>query len=234
MKILHINFKLSNKWGYKIINACNKANLKGLLSTPAPWKDEALLHFCSRLDALSLCIQRLNTDVQRLFKEIDTHSPDIIEECVNEGRALVTTNNQLRVAFMVDIHSYLYELDACIEFLTEHILIPIYSEIFQWNKNRIKKYVTTKLQESNINPKYIREVKDLRNHYTHSKSAHIALALEEKDIIILKSNIHDFSDPNEFFYLGSDLAKFNSSFWNSMRVIENFIEHDIKNLDHGS
>ncbi|SMF69329.1 MULTISPECIES: hypothetical protein [Paenibacillus] len=232
MKVLHITFLIDQKWGYRIINSCKKAFDSGIFQTESPWEKDAFLHTASRLDGLVFSITKLNETTDQLMKEISNIDPVELKMCLDEDRSYFLSDRFMRQAMMFYIHSFLYEIDSCLEFITNHVLLPIYHNLHQWNKNKIKDHISIKLSEQGINPTYIREVTSLRNHFTHHASAHIAVDIDRQDIIIMKKNILDFSETStsEFIYLKEDLSRLNDEFWKSIRIIEEIVEADIQLL----
>ena len=113
-------------------------------------------------------------------------------------------DDDLKFTLLVDIDSLLFELNACCE-----LMMRLFEALYRHVGNPIQKNQTglvikKVLDEAGQNPDWFVILDTHRNFFMHKGAPYIAVDLTKApmyDLLIMKTNLFEFTDPSKFFTL---------------------------------
>jgi hypothetical protein len=199
---LHINYVPENGWVLTIMSR--------LLNSPDPqlrrafqdWSATPLMELgfaiTTRMHMLGLCIRRLNDQVSRLRDELSGDLPQVEWSLAKRG-AFTLKDKDLPYELLLDMDSFIFETRSLYEIMGK-FLAELFRALFG------KAVTETDLQEilsaSNIDTRWIAELRENRKLFFHQTAPWLAVSVEGDQIkfdpVMLKRNVHTFDDPNSF------------------------------------
>jgi hypothetical protein len=199
---LHINYVPENGWVLTIMSR--------LLNSPDPqlrrafedWSDTPLMELgfaiTTRLHMLGLCIRRLNDQVSRLRDELSGDLPQVEWSLAKRG-AFTLKDKELPYELLLDMDSFIFETRSLYEIMGKFL-----AELFRALFGKAVKEADLQaiLSASNIDTRWIAELRENRKLFFHQTAPWLAVSVEgdqmKFDPVMLKRNVHTFDDPNSF------------------------------------
>jgi hypothetical protein len=199
---LHINYVPENGWVLTIMSR--------LLNSPDPplrrafedWSDTPLMELgfaiTTRMHMLGLCIRRLNDQVSRLRDELSGDLPQV-EWSLAKGGAFTLKDKELPYELLLDMDSFIFETRSLYEIMGK-FLAELFRALF--GKAVTEADLQAILSASNIDTRWIAELRENRKLFFHQTAPRLAVSVEgdqmKFDPVMLKRNVHTFDDPNSF------------------------------------
>jgi hypothetical protein len=222
-KWLHIEYLSKDKWVLPLITALNRGIAKGKYKRLSPYIDELALHVTTRLDALYFLRKRINKELELLYKEVKTHTPQHKYTIKHQGQTF-RINNDLKYNLIIDIDAFLFETKSCgdliIKFLKEvynHIGIPFKTEEV---RERYKNVI-----ENQIGCDWLKTLVRYRNFFVHEGTPYVAVDITNPSIpslIIMKKNLKKFGSSRHFITI-SEVIDIVQGFYDSLPLLQNDI-----------
>jgi len=215
-KFLHITYMADNNWGYPIWSAIHAVIPPAQL--PEQLKQEIgdlVLGISVRLDYLPSIINRINDGVNRLYDEVKQRDKSS-DRCAYEPKP------GIKYPLLVDINSFLFEVYSClllVETLGKKVLRQIMQKQVQGSLVRVVLRAKGKPSE------WLDRLRDWRHHFTHGGTPWVAVCLDQEptyDLLVMKYNVHDFSDAETFFRL-SELDQVLKGFMEAIMLAQQHI-----------
>lgn len=222
-KFLHITYNADNNWGYPLWDAINAIVPRAQL--PDPLRSEIgdlVLAVSVRLDCLPTIIGRINDSVNRLYDEVKQRDK-ALDKYAYEPKAGV------KYPLLIDINSFLSEVYSGLD-LVEKLGKKIFRKIVR--KPVQDSLVRAVLEAKGKSLEWLDKLEDWRHHFTHGGTPWIAVCLDrepEYDLLIMKSNVHDFNNAEAFFRL-SELDQVRKGFIKAIMLVQQHIVDEAKGL----
>ena len=216
-KFLHITYNADNNWGYPIWNAIHA------VVPPAQIPDhlrreigDLVLAVSVRLDCLPTVIDRINGSVNRLYEEVKQRDK-ASDRCAYEPRSGV------KYPLLIDINSFLSEIYSGLD-LVEKLGKKVLRQV-------VKKPVRGSLIRAVLEAKgrsleCLDKFESWSDHFTHGGTPWMAVSLDREpeyyDLLIMKSNVHNFNDAETFFRL-SELDEARKGFVQAIMLVQQYI-----------
>lgn len=222
-QFLHINYISKNTWGYPLWNALNAAVSRG---DAVPLSDQLkheigdlVLAVSVRLDYLPSIIDRINGNVKLLYDEVKQRDRTL-DKYVYEPKA------EVKYPLLVDINSFLSEIFSGLE-LVETLGKKVLRRVL---RRRVVEdsLIEAVLTAQGASMEWFEKLKDWRHHFMHCGTPWIAVCLDQEpayDLLVMKSNIHDFNNAETFFRL-SELNQVLKGFMEALRLVQERIVND--------
>lgn len=204
-----------NPWVLPIWTAYHEAQKAGVLPTIPGYLSQLAIDLSTRLDLLPFVIKRIDSKVQKIYKAAE--SVPLEERCrPNEKCYGIRIDEELKQTFLLDIDSLLFEFDSCCELITRFIgkLHTIAGDAVNESEagQRVKQILIEAGKETTWFTSLVRD----RNHFIHAAAPWLAVDLSDLsriDVLIMRENLLEFSDPKKFLRLS-----------NLEEIIQGFIE----------
>jgi hypothetical protein len=200
---LHLDQEFPDPWMYPVLQAFRKAADEGSLSEPPKELGELSLHISTRFGMIKRLVARLNRRVDELLRWAQsTYTPDHVFTDRREGCALSISQDSL-YDLLVDLDALLFELNAegdlfkeLLSLVHQHVGRPI-------PKKKLGESLLALLKASGSDPQWFLRLDAHRNFFAHSGSPYVAIDITKDpwELLIVKSNVKRFDDPNSFFPL---------------------------------
>ena len=216
-KFLHIRYESKNAWGYPLWNAINAAVLRG---DTAPLSDQLkreigdlVLAVSVRLDYLPSIIDRINESLKRLYEEVKQRDK-------TKDRYAYEPKSDVKFPLLVDINSFLFEIYSGLE-VVETLGKKVLRRVLE--KQVVEDSLVEAVLTAHGSPQeWRKKLGDWRHHFTHSGTPWIAVCLDQEpayDLLVMMSNVHDFTDAERFFRL-SELNEVLKGFMEALRLVQ--------------
>lgn len=199
---LHINYVPETGWVLTIMTRLLNSADPQLRKAFEDWSDTPLMELgfaiTTRMHMLGLCIWRLNRQVSNLRAELSGDLPQV-EWALAEGGAFTLKDKELAYELLLDMDSFIFETRSLYE-----IMGAFLRELF---RTLLGKAVTESdlqaiLSASNIDTRWIAELRENRKLFFHQTAPWVAVSVEgeEKKFapVMLKRHEHTFDDPSSF------------------------------------
>ena len=215
-KFLHISYNADNTWGYPVWNAIHALIPPAQL--PVQLKQEIgdlVLAISVRLDCLPTVIDRINDSVNHLYGEVKQRDKAL-------DKYAYELKSGIKYTLLVDINSFLAEIYSGLD-LVEKLGKKVLRQVV---KKPIQGSLVKAVLEANGKPlEWFNQLEDWRHHFTHSGTPWIAVCLDrepEYDLLIMKSNVHDFTNADTYFRL-SELDQVRKGFVGALMLVQQYI-----------
>lgn len=184
------------------------------------------LHISTRLNMLPRIIKRINAESRLLYDSIKGHDPKYTFTSTKRGYAYIVPD-ELKYNLLLDIDSLLFEINACSELILKFLGL-VYDLIgTPLKKDKIGNKLKQIISDEKEDESWFVMLDSHRNFFAHEGTPYIAVDITNEndgqyDVLVLKENIHDFSDQDKFFRL-SDLSKIVHGFGRSKGILKKHI-----------
>ncbi len=215
-KFLHITYNADNNWGYPIWNAIHAVVPPGQL--PDQLRQEIgdlMLAVSVRLDCLPTIIDRVNDSVNRLYDEMRQRDK-------TSDRYAYEPKSGVKYPLLIDINSFLSEIYSGLD-LIEKLGKKVLRQVMK--KSVRGSLVRRALEAKGKSLDWIDKLEGWRHHFTHGGTPWVAVCLDQEpeyDLLIMKSNVHDFSDAETFFRL-SELDQVRKGWIEALMPVQQYI-----------
>lgn len=218
-KFLHITYMSDNTWGYPIWNAIHALIPPAQL--PAQMKREIgdlVLAISVRLDCLPTIINRINDSAGRLYDEVR-------ERDKAADKYAYEPKSGVKYTLLVDINSFLAEVYSgldLVEKLGKKMLRQVVRKPVQGSLVRVV------LEANGKSLDWFDRLENWRHHFTHGGTPWIAVCLDQEpkyDLLIMKSNVHEFTDAETFFRL-SELDQVRKGFLGALMLVQQHLVNE--------
>ena len=192
-KWIHINYEENDKWLFPIFNALRESI--GLNDNEKLDKSiiELSYHISTRLDILPIIYKRLNEDYKQIINTIKEKSTVENISSKNKRGFVLDIEKEIVNEIILDIDSFLLEINACIELITKLI-----SKIYNLIENKIEdvnKEILNILSKKGLDEKWFRLLDSARNFFIHEGTPFFAVDYTNQsdgnyDILIMKKGKH--------------------------------------------
>lgn len=229
-KFLHITYLSRNTWGYPLQNAINAAVSRGnaaLLTDQLKHEiGDLVIAVSVRLDYLPSIIDRINGSVKLLYEEVKQRDKAA-------DRYAYEPKSDVKFPLLVDINSFLFEIYSGLE-VVETLGKKVLRRVL---RRRVVEncLVEAVLAAQNAPMEWLKKLEEWRHHFTHSGTPWIAVCLDQEpayDLLVMKSNVHDFTDAETFFRL-SELNEVLRGFMEALRLVQQRIV-DVASAQRGA
>jgi hypothetical protein len=222
-KWLHLNFWPRNPWGYKISAAINRAVETGKFPAAPRKIGELNLHITTRIDMLRRVTTRITNECKELAKIVSKHGQEHVFTPEHEAYAF-SIDEDLKHNLLVDIDSFLFECNACCELVAEILRLAYEHTGKPIPKKDIGKTMGRILKKSGKDISWFILLDNSRNIFAHNATPYAAVDISEEenrryDLLIMKRNIRNFEDEEEFIRL-SNFPKIFQGLLESLSIIE--------------
>ena len=224
MKYIHIAYQSNNNWGYEVWNSINrqvdKGNVRALSNELKDEIGSLVLAFSYKWDYLLIIIERLDKKVDELIEAVKK------EDQLIDNYA-IEIEDAVKYPIIIDVNSFLHEIYSglCVlDTLYQRVLIEVL------NKTPENKIFSKLLERHNNSQEWLIKFYENRGHFTHAGTPWFALSTENDqdfEILILKENIKDFSDPDTYIRFGA----LNDYVHGLMYLAVRIQEHIVKEVD---
>lgn len=219
---IHIGSLWGDTWVLPIWNAIHEAEKKQKVKKAHQRFGEISLHISTRLDMLPIIGERIRKERDSLFEQINNHEPGHVFSKGKDGYVFKIDDNKLKYYLLIDIDSFLFEMDSCCELMTEYVGM-VYEHI---GKTIPKKEIGNKIKEiienAGLENNWYLELNKHRNFFIHEGTPYFAVDIsnsEKYDLLIMKENLKNFTDEKKFVKL-ADLGKIENEFYKSKGAIQ--------------
>lgn len=218
-KWLHINELGGDPWVLPIWGAIINAVKRGDCNPVDPEIRELGIYISTRLNMLPRIIQRINSGWHTLYSEIKSYDEKYVFSTGKEGFAL-PVNDNVKFQLLIDIDSFLFETNSCSELMAEFFFQLLRHGNIPCKKDKTGEKIKKILTENGQNPDWFVLLDKERNFFIHNAAPYIAIDIsrEPPDLLIMKENIKDFSDPKKFIKL-SELDQIVKGFWEAKNIL---------------
>ena len=205
-KWIHFDELGGDPWVLPIYAAANKAEKEGKYPALSATANSLGLHIATRLNVLPRVIRRLNTNCLDVYEKIKEHKP---ENIFTNGQAAYTfaLDSDLKYTLIGDIDSFLFEVNACAELITEFAQ-ALYNHVGRpATKEAVLADIQAAYKNAGIAQNWFKLLDDNRNFVAHNGTPYIAVDISEVEkpiLLIMKDNVVSFDDPDKYFPI-SDL-----------------------------
>jgi hypothetical protein len=219
-KWLHINELGGDPWVLPIWGAIINAVERGDCNPVDPEINELGIYISTRLNMLPRIIQRIKSGWHTLYSEIKSYDEKYVFSTGKEGFAL-PVNDNVKFQLLIDIDSFLFETNSCSELMTEFFFRLLRHRNIPCKKDKAGDKIKIILTENGQNPDWFVLLDKERNFFIHNAAPYIAIDIsrEPPDLLIMKENIKDFSDPKKFTKL-SELDQIVKGFWEAKNILQ--------------
>ncbi len=216
-KFLHIHYESRNTWGYPLWNAINAAVSRGdatALSDQLKREiGDLVLAVSVRLDYLPSIIDRINGSVKLLYEEVKQRDKAA-------DRYAYEPKSDVKFPLLVDINSFLFEIYSGLE-IAEALGKKVLRRVLR-RRGVEESLVEAVLTARGASAEWLKKLEEWRHHFTHGGTPWIAVCLDQEpayDLLVMKSNVHDFDDAETFFRL-SELNEVLKGFMEALRLVQ--------------
>lgn len=227
-KWMHLNEMGGDQWVKPIWTAVINARNSGMQLNESIGLKPISLHISTRLNMLPRIIKRINTESQLLYDSIKGHDPKYTFTSTKPGYTYIV-DDELKYNLLLDINSLLFEINACSELILKFLGL-VYDLIgAPLRKDKIGKKLKQILKDENEDDNWFIMLDSHRNFFAHEGTPYIAVDITNEDdgrydVLVLKENIHEFSNQEKFFRL-SDLNKIVHGFGSSKMILQKHTIH---------
>lgn len=196
--------------------------------------NELPLAIYSRINMIKALIHRSNTTWRDLRGLIIENISDHHVYSPKDTWYSLRINRELLDLMMVDIHSFLFEIDSCCELVQKYVRgIYINHELTSKSLN-YQNYLRDILEMNNLESGWYKTLNEYRNHFIHEGSVFLSIMLDDVEIknnpklIITKSKQVPVTEESDYILLG-DLSEIVQGFEELLFYIEEKIVSDIDN-----
>ena len=192
-------------WVLPIYTAANAAAAQGRGPTLPPSTNALGLHVATRLNVLPRVVARLNQDCCAVYEKIKDHKPEHIFTTGKDGYGF-RLDADLKYLLIADIHSFLFEINACADLFTEFAQ-ALYRHV---GRSAEKEDVLKDIKGAS-GPRWFALLDANRNFVAHNGTAYIAVDIsipEHPGLLIMKDNVVAFDNPDTFFTIADVQADF--------------------------
>ena len=225
-KWIHLNEMGGDPWVKPIWTAVINARKGGKQLKKDVELKPISLHISTRLNMLPRIIKRINTESRLLYDSIKGHDPKYTFTSTKKGYAYIV-DDELKYNLLLDINSLLFEINACSELILKFLGL-VYDLIgTPLKKDKIGKKLKQIISDEKEDDSWFVMLDSHRNFFAHEGSPYIAVDITNEnnglyDVLVLKENIHEFSNQDKFFRL-SDLNKIVHGFGRSKGILQKHI-----------
>ena len=201
---LFVAYEPNVHWASPIITRLRESSSQTLQHRAAAWKQgplrELQLAVASKLKMLDILVIDFDRRLSDLFRAL-ANDPARVQECIDKGDAYrFRDEDPLPFELLLDIDSFLFESRSAYE-----ILVSFLREFFHHilGKTLDKEKVFALLKAQQIDTRWIDELRQNRNLYSHETAPWIAVRKTSAErfqfeLVILKEDVEDLSDPNTY------------------------------------
>lgn len=227
-KWIHLTELGGDQWILPIWSAVNEAIKRGVVEEIPPELKESGVYISTRLNFLPRIISLINADAIKLYEALQAHKP---EHEFNEGNKekakAFDIDNDLKYSLLISIDSLLFELNSVCElkmklFEKLHVL----ADKPMPHKNAglaIKKLLEGKEHDAS----WFGELDEHRNFFSHNGTPYLAVditsGMDEVDILVMRENLKEFSDPKKFLRM-SKINNIVQGFEKSKPIIQEYLK----------
>lgn len=177
------------------------------------------LAFSTKLAVLPVVVDRVDKRLQRLSHHMANEAEEV-QRCIRRGSAYMVPERMLPYEILLDIDSFIFESRSVYE-IAGKLLVQFHSQILgqRISENDLKSMIVGR----GIDDRWIEELKESRKLFFHQTAPWIALEVKSLDparfeLLILKRDLRDFSDPHDYISL-DQLRSILNGFYSSMGLI---------------
>lgn len=205
-----------------IDNAARQGRIKPFKGKPRKDLGEIALAIDVKLKLLAIVINRMNKNILKLYEQIR-------ERDKSKDKYAMPVPDEITYTLITDIDSFLFEMSSCLELLDNYakkVLRKVCGK-----KIPKKFYIDSVLQEHGKG-KWPELLQKTRNHFVHQAAPWIAVCVDKEpsyDLLIMKQNLHDFNDTDQFLRL-TDLNKISKKFTKTIDLVAKHLEQEVKSI----
>jgi len=223
-KWLHLNDTMGDPWVLPIWSAIHNALKAEKVAQPSDEQREISMHISTRLNMLPMIIRRIQQEYHSLKNSVDGHKPQNIFTPKQEGYAL-KIDTELLYNLLIDIDSLLFEINSCCELIMKYLGM-VYDHLgIKIDIPKVGKRIKQIIQDEGDDISWFELLDENRNFFIHSGAPYIAIDLSDEqriDLIIMKENLHKFTDREKFITL-SELDSIVKGFMKAKLIIRKHI-----------
>lgn len=231
-KWMHISEMGGNYWVLPIYSSLNGYAKRKSISGPSQDFYDLGLYISIKLDILPVIINRLNSGYKKLLNQVKVVDDSYVCKESRDGYAL-DVNPEQKHEMLIDIDSFFFEFNSCSELIC-NFLYSIYSYS---GKEMPKKKIGDKLRQIIVQNKiasdWFVKLDKHRNFFIHDGAPYIAFdmtnAPNEYELLIMKKNIKNFENENEFIRL-ADLDEIAHGFLASTMALQEYLIEYLKKM----
>jgi len=218
-KWVSIECHYKNRWVTPIISAIFAQFDSPNLADRKEEIDELAHAICTRLDMINYIESRMKTNLKMMERELRQLKNEHISTNSKNGCALLI-DNQLIYHTLIDIDSYLFEINACCDLIGN--LAEIINYLSRGDiKTKGSEICISILKEHNEDKNWFIKLDNSRNDFIHETAPYIAIDVSREghyELLIMKKNLKCFDDRNEYITL-TDLITINNGFFDSLPIL---------------
>ena len=201
-KWIHINTSVGDPWILPIWGAVNDAvSSRKVTPLPKEVSSQLGLSISTRLDMLPRIVNRINDEVNKVYKATKTHGPEHVFTLEKEGYVFDIDEN-LKFNFLIDIDSLLFELNSVCELMTSLFYVLYANMCKKIKKKDVGLSIKRIIEASGNSSEWFQELDSQRNFFMHETAPYFAVdiskGLGKYDLLIMRENIKVFNDHSKF------------------------------------
>lgn len=195
---------------------------------------ESGLGFTERLRFLPLIQEKLQNAEKQAYQIAYKERKSLGEEHIfideHEGYAIAMPPDTISNT-IIYFHSLIFELNSSYE-----LLLKFFTEVYKTAghhmcKNCANTTINSMLKSKGNDTLWIKELHRIRNHFIHESCAFFAIDItdqENKDLLFMKENLHNFHDERKYVRLKTTNNIF-KEFFMSIKLIQKHLIEILKN-----
>lgn len=221
---IHFEELGGDPWILPIYAAANAAVEKKKYAGLSPATHALGLHVSTRLNVVPRVIARLNLNCGLVYDKVKEHEPVHIFDAGTDGYGF-RLDPGLKYLVIADINSFLFEVNACADLITEFAQ-ALYNHVGRPSeKEDVLKHIKGAYKQAMIDPKWFTLLDANRNFVAHNGTPYIAVDIttpERPALLIMKDNIVAFNDPDTFFTI-ADLQLISTGFTQTNALLQQLL-----------
>lgn len=197
---IHLEELGSNPWVLPIYNEWNRAAAEKRIAPQSKEVGELGLRITTRLNLIGYVGHRLGNNLADLWNAVARHSTEAHRFTREKEAVALRLDTSLKYLAIADLHSFVSELDACMEGLKK-FMHTVHCHVGQpLTKEERIRMLNSWMERRKIDPSWFGELAGCRNFIAHDGAFYLAFDVTDgrRDLLMVKSNVKAFDDPTSY------------------------------------